>query len=105
MQLAHQFLALVTLYVFTGTIPHPFTYALFVLYFCMSMLAVSGIPGGGIIVMQPILQSILGFSPDMLSIITTLYILQDSLGTGANSMGDGALIIIVNNILKRFKLV
>ena len=71
----------------------------------MSMLAVSGIPGGGIIVMQPILQSILGFSPDMLSIITTLYILQDSLGTGANSMGDGALIIIVNNILKRFKLV
>ena len=98
-------LALVTMYVFTGMLPHPFTYALFVIYFCMSMLAVSGIPGGGIIVMQPILQSILGFTPDMLSIITTLYILQDSLGTGANSMGDGALIIIVNNILKRFKLV
>lgn len=97
-------LALVTLYVFTGMLPHPFTYALFVIYFCMSMLAVSGIPGGGIIVMQPILQSILGFSPDMLSIITTLYILQDSLGTGANTMGDGALLIIVNNILKRFKL-
>ena len=98
-------LALVTMYVFTGMLPHPFTYALFVIYFCMSMLAVSGIPGGGIIVMQPILHSILGFSPDMLSIITTLYILQDSLGTGANTMGDGALLIIVNNILKRFKLI
>lgn len=98
-------LALVTMYVFTGMLPNPFTYALFVIYFCMSMLAVSGIPGGGIIVMQPILHSILGFSPDMLSIITTLYILQDSLGTGANTMGDGALLIIVNNILKRFKLI
>jgi len=36
----------------------------------------------------------------MISIITTLYFLQDGLGTAGNVMGDGALMIIVNKILK-----
>ena len=97
-------LALVTLFLFQGAAPDPVTYSIFVAYFCITMLAVSGIPGGGIIVMIPILQSVLGFDNTMISIITTLYLLQDGLGTAGNVMGDGALIIIVNKILKRFKI-
>jgi len=68
------------------------------------MLAVAGIPGGGIIVMIPILKTILGFDDTMISIITTLYFLQDGLGTAGNVMGDGALMIIINKILKRLKI-
>lgn len=97
-------LALVTLYLFTGTIPTLAVYTTFVGYFCINMLAVSGIPGGGILVMIPILTSLLGFTDEMISIITTLYLLQDGLGTAGNVMGDGALMIIINNILKKLKL-
>lgn len=94
-------LAIVTLYLFTGMIPSALTFCTFIMYFCLTMLAVSGVPGGGIIVMIPILTSILGFSDAMISIITTLYLLQDAIGTAANVMGDGALIIIVDKVLKK----
>jgi Na+/H+-dicarboxylate symporter len=97
-------LALVTLFIFQGTAPDPIVYSIFVSYFCINMLAVSGIPGGGIIVMIPILKAILGFDDTMISIITTLYFLQDGLGTAGNVMGDGALMIIINKILRRLKI-
>jgi len=97
-------LALVTLFVFTGCMPDPLVYTTFVIFFCVNMLAAAGVPGGGIFVMYPILINILGFNDLMISIITTLYILQDGIGTAGNVMGDGALMIIVNNILKRFKI-
>ncbi len=97
-------LALVTLFIFQGTLPAPAVYSIFVCYFCINMLAVAGIPGGGIIVMIPILKMVLGFDDMMISIITTLYFLQDGLGTAGNVMGDGALMIIINKILKRLKI-
>lgn len=97
-------LALVTLFIFQGSLPDPAIYSIFVCYFCINMLAVAGIPGGGIIVMIPILKMVLGFDDMMISIITTLYFLQDGLGTAGNVMGDGALMIIMNRILKRLKI-
>lgn len=97
-------LALVTLFVFNGSMPDPMVYATFVMFFCINMLAAAGVPGGGIFVMHPILIGILGFNDLMISIITTLYILQDGLGTAGNVMGDGALMIIINKILKRLKI-
>lgn len=98
-------LALVTCYLFTGMIPTITMYAPFVMYFCINMLAVSGIPGGGIIVMAPLLVDFLGFNEVMISIITTLYLLQDSFGTAGNVMGDGALMIMVEKVLRRFQLI
>ena len=97
-------LAMVTMLMFTGALPNFAQYMAFVFYFCTTMFAVSGIPGGGIIVMIPVLKSQLGFTPDMISIIMALYLLLDSFGTAANVMGDGALVIIVNKILKRVGL-
>ncbi len=97
-------LAMVTMLVFQGALPGFAQYVGFVFYFCFAMFAVSGIPGGGILVMIPILKSQLGFTAEMVSVIMTIYFLLDSFGTGANVMGDGALVIIVNKILKRFGL-
>jgi Na+/H+-dicarboxylate symporter len=94
-------LALVSLVIFKGCIPSFFVYCSFIFYFCMTMFAVSGLPGGGILVMIPILTTQLGFTPDMISVIMTLYFLLDSFGTAANVMGDGALVILVNKFLKR----
>ena len=92
---------LVMLSLFLGAVPTMGTYFVFICYFCMAMLATSGVPGGGIIVILPILKSIFGFTPEMISIITALYLLQDSFGTACNVFGDGALTMIANNVLKR----
>lgn len=97
-------LALVTLMVFQGCLPAVVPYSLFVFNFCTNMFAVSGIPGGGILVMVPILSQYLGFDDQMNSVITALYFLMDSFGTAANVMGDGALVIIVEKILKKLRL-
>lgn len=97
-------LAMVTMSLFLGCLPTFGVYAAFVFYFCTAMFAVSGIPGGGIIIMTPILISQLGFTPEMVSIITTLYFLLDAFGTAANVMGDGALVIIVDKVLKKLKI-
>jgi Na+/H+-dicarboxylate symporter len=97
-------LALVTSSLFLGTFPGATAYLIFVCYFCLAMLAVSGIPGGGIIVMTPVLISQFGFTQEMIGIITTLYLLLDSFGTAANVMGDGALIIIAEKLLKKLRL-
>ncbi len=98
-------LSLVTISLFMGVVPDFLTFLIFVFYFCLTMLAVSGVPGGGILVMIPILKSILGFTPAMVSAITALYLLQDSLGTAANVMGDGALTILVHKILRKVGII
>ena len=97
-------LALVTMYFFFGTLPPCMQYLYFVLYFGVSMFAVSGVPGGGILVIIPVLISALGFTPDMISIMTTLYLLLDCFGTAANVMGDGALIIMLQRILQKSRI-
>jgi Na+/H+-dicarboxylate symporter len=93
-------LCLVTNYMFTLAPLNFFLFIKFVLYFCLTMLAAAGIPGGGIIVIIPILESILGFNAAMISVMTTLYLLQDAFGTACNVMGDGALTIILHKFLK-----
>lgn len=94
-------LAIATLFVFQGVTPGFETFFTFVLYYSTTMLAASGIPGGGIMVTIPILKSILGCSDAMISIMITLHLLQDGFGTGGNVMGDGALIIIINKIINK----
>ena len=94
-------LAMVTLLLFTGVLPGIAGYFTFVFYFCTAMFAASGIPGGTILVMTPILISRLGFTAEMIGVITTLYLLMDSFGTAANVMGDGALVMIVDKVLKK----
>ncbi len=98
-------LAMVTMMIFKGCLPSLVSYIVFVGYFCMAMLAASGIPGGGIFVVIPALTHHFGFSPDMISVITMLYFLLDSFGTAANIAADGGLVIILNNVLKRLRII
>lgn len=69
--------------------PSLYQYAIFTLYFIMAKFSVAAIPGGGIIVMLPILESQLGFEGNMLSLITALYILFDPVITCTNVLGNG----------------
>lgn len=92
--------ALSILLLFGQDIPSVQNFALFVFYFCLAKFSASAVPGGGIIVILPILQSYLNFTPQMCSIIVMLDILQDAFLTSANVLGNGAFAIISNKIYK-----
>lgn len=71
--------------------------------FSMAKLSCVGIPGASVFVVLPVLQTYLGFSPEMLSILTTLYVLQDPFGTAANVMGNGAFALIIQRVFKKIR--
>lgn len=81
-------------------------YLVFALYFVLAKFSVAAVPGGGILVMLPILESHLGFNAEMMSLITALYILFDPVITSANVLGNGGFAMVIEKIyplLGRFK--
>jgi Na+/H+-dicarboxylate symporter len=61
----------------------------------------SGVPGGGMIILLPVVEKHLGLSAELSSLVATLYILQDSLMTASNVAGNGALSLIANKIFAK----
>ena len=86
-------------------IPEPslINYLVFAVYFVLAKFSVAAIPGGGILVMLPILEAYLGFNAEMMSLITALYILFDPVITCANVLGNGAFAKMIDNIFSYFK--
>lgn len=77
----------------------------FAIAFSLAKLSCVGVPGASVLVILPVLQSYLGFSSEMVSVLTTLYVLQDSFGTAANVMGNGAFALIIQRVFYRKKIV
>ena len=75
----------------------------FILMLGITMVAAPGVPGGAVIAALGLLESMLGFTPAMLSLMIALYVAQDSFGTAVNVTGDAAIALIVNRI-SGFKL-
>lgn len=73
-------------------------YLTFAFYFVMAKFSVAAIPGGGIIVMLPILENCLGFNAEMMSLITALYILFDPVITCANVFGNGGFSMVFSKV-------
>jgi len=61
----------------------------------------SGVPGGGMIILLPVVEKHLGLSSELCSLVATLYILQDSLMTASNVAGNGALALIANKLFAK----
>ncbi len=78
--------------------PTLISYFTFASYFVLAKFSVAAIPGGGIIVMLPILENHLGFTAEMSSLITALYILFDPIITTANIFGNGSFAMIIDKI-------
>lgn len=83
--------------------PSFFMYVIFACYFVMAKFSVAAIPGGGILVMLPILEKYLGFNAEMMSLITALYILFDPIITSVNVLGNGAFAQIMDKIASTIK--
>ena len=95
--------ALAILKTFGYGFPDFATYGVFALNFVLAKFAVAAVPGGGIIVMLPILKEYLGFSPEMLSLSFALYVLLDSFVTTVNTLGNGVFAILFTRVLSRIK--
>lgn len=75
-------------------------YLIFACYFVLAKFSVAAVPGGGILVMLPILETHLGFNAEMLSLITALYILFDPIITCANVLGNGGFAMGIDRFWK-----
>jgi len=81
--------------------PSFFAYLIFAAYFVLAKFSVAAVPGGGILVMLPILETYLGFDASMLSLITALYILFDPVITCANVLGNGGFAMGIDKLFKK----
>lgn len=70
----------------------------FILMLGVTMVAAPGVPGGAVMAALGLLESMLGFGPELQSLMIALYLTQDSFGTACNVTGDGAISIMVNKI-------
>ena len=99
-------LTALTLLVVSGVpIPSFIEFIPYVIGFCIAKLACVGIAGASLLVVLPVLKEHLGFSSEMVSLITTLYVLHDPFGTFHNVMGNGAFALFVEKTFAKLRLV
>ncbi|BCA96197.1 serine/threonine sodium symporter [Legionella antarctica] len=94
-------LSLATLLTFGLPMPSPSVFIVFALYTALAKYAVAAVPGGVIIVVAPILEAHLGFSSDMVGLITAVYLICDPFGTTANVTANGVFPILFTKLHKR----
>jgi Na+/H+-dicarboxylate symporter len=75
----------------------------FILMLGVTMIAAPGVPGGAVMAALGLLESMLGFSGTMTSLMIALYLAQDSFGTACNVTGDGAITAIVDKLTNKEK--
>ena len=76
---------------------------LFIMMLGVTMVAAPGVPGGAVMAALGLLELHLGFTEMHLGLMMALYMAQDSFGTAANVMGDGAVAILVSKSSKTTK--
>lgn len=95
-------LAIATLLTFGHPFPEFSSYLVFAGYFIMTKFAVAAVPGGSILVLLPIIQTHLGFSGEMSSIMATFCILFDCFFTTANVTANGAFAMLFTRVYNLF---
>jgi len=91
-------LALATLKAFGLPLPDLKNFLTFAIYCTLAKYAVAGVPGGVVIVVAPLLEIYLGFTSEMVGIVTALYLLFDPCGTATNVTCNGAFALIFDKI-------
>ncbi len=96
-------MALAVMVSFGLEIPSLSQYLIFSFHFVLAKFAVAAVPGGGVLVMLPVMQNYLGFNTDMLALVMALYILFDPVITACNIAGNGAMAIIFEKVAEKVK--
>jgi Na+/H+-dicarboxylate symporter len=93
-------IAITVMISFGDAFPSFNNYIMFAVHFVLAKFAVAAVPGGGVLVMIPVMQKYLLMSSDMIAIVTALYILFDPLITTCNVAGNGAMAIVFDKITR-----
>ena len=91
-------LAMILLLAFGHPMPSINTYFIFALTFVITKFSGAGIPGGSILIMIPVLESCLGFTPEMIALITICYMLLDPITSTGNVIGNNIFVIHFNKL-------
>ncbi len=86
-------IAMLVLSAFGMPAPSISQYIIFAGLFTITKFSGVGVPGGSIFVMSPVLESVLGFSGEMTTLITIFYMLIDPITTTGNVIGNNLFII------------
>lgn len=80
-------------------------FLMYALLCCVAQFSVAAVPSGGILVMIPILEEYLSFTPDMSLLITAIYILFDTIITSTNILGNGVFAIFLGKLFHKCRIV
>ena len=98
-------LTLATMRTFGMALPPFSVFMGFAFYFALAKFSVVAVPGGVILIAGPLLQSLLGFSDDMLGLMTAVYMIFDPFGTAINVTGNGAFAILLTRFCQRWHII
>jgi Na+/H+-dicarboxylate symporter len=86
---------------FGHTLPSYSEYLVFTLYGVIAKFAAAGIPGGSALIFLPIFENVFGFSAQMLTALTAIYVLFDPIATSSNVFGHGMFAILFEKIYSK----
>jgi Na+/H+-dicarboxylate symporter len=75
-------------------------FLMYTVHYCLVKFSAAGVPGGGVIVILPVVRDYLGLDEATTSLLATIYMLQDPILTSANVMGNGAFAMVTHRLLK-----
>jgi Na+/H+-dicarboxylate symporter len=87
-------------------LPHPSAALdlIFIVQFVIAKFSVATVPGGGTIVMFPIIERCFGFNDAMSSLIFLFSVLMELICISANVLGNGAFAQLIDRIVCHFRL-
>lgn len=80
--------------------PTPSQYFVFSLYYSLARFSAAGIPGGGALILMPLLDTQFNFSQDMLGLVPILNLMFDPVITATNVLGNGVFAILFAKIYR-----
>ncbi|MFC3908092.1 cation:dicarboxylate symporter family transporter [Legionella dresdenensis] len=101
--IAMPILSLATMLTFGMPMPSLSMILTFAFYTALAKYAVAAVPGGVILVVTPLLEAHLGFSSDMIGLITAVYLICDPFGTAANVTGNGVFPIMFTRLKEKLE--
>lgn len=90
-----------TMMTFNKGIPDFNNFIVFAFFYTIAKFAVVAVPGGVMLVVSPLLEVYLGFSSEMIGLLTAIYMMFDPFGTAINVTGNGASAILFSKLYAR----
>lgn len=89
---------LATMTAFNYPLPDLSLFTSFAILYAFMKFTAATVPAGMIVVVTPLVDQHLGFSGDMIGMLTAIYVLSDPFGTATNVTVNGAFTILFNRI-------